>query len=317
MGFSIGKVFNLVENEMKKYAEVDSIYLPVSNYSLKGLWKNIKYAQSCCKKKKYDIVHITGTEHYLIPFLNKQKIVVTVHDLGSITVKKSFKNFVKNILFIKTLKYAELITCVSDKTRDEILSVVNNSFEKIITISNPVDPTFQYTEHRFNDNTPIILHIGTKSNKNLENTVKALVGMKCQLRIIGVLSSMQKDILLHSKIFYSNAVGLTDDELLEEYKKSDIINFPSYYEGFGMPIIEGQAIGRLVITSNIEPMLSVAGDGAIFCNPYDVNSIRNAYLKGINDSNYRDKIILKGKENIKKHLLKNITEKYYNLYMTL
>ena len=52
MGFSIGKVFRPIENEMKKHAEVDSIYLPVSNYSFKGMWKNIRYAQRYCKKKK-------------------------------------------------------------------------------------------------------------------------------------------------------------------------------------------------------------------------------------------------------------------------
>ena len=38
MGFSIGKVFRPIENEMRKHAEVDSIYLPVPNYSVKGLW---------------------------------------------------------------------------------------------------------------------------------------------------------------------------------------------------------------------------------------------------------------------------------------
>ena len=88
LGYSIGKVFRSIEEEMKKYAEVDAIYLPEPNYSLKGLWKNIRYAQKYCKRKKYDIIHITGTEHYLIPFL-KQCVVVTIHDLGR-ALKKCF-----------------------------------------------------------------------------------------------------------------------------------------------------------------------------------------------------------------------------------
>ena len=82
MGFSIGKVFKPIEEEMKKYAEVDSVYLPVPNYKLIGLWKNIRTALTAVHEKAYDIVHITGAEHYLIPFLPKDKLVVTLHDLG-------------------------------------------------------------------------------------------------------------------------------------------------------------------------------------------------------------------------------------------
>ena len=81
-----------------------------------------------------------------------------------------------------------------------------------------------------------------------------------------------------------------------------------------MPIIEGQAIGRLVITSNIEPMVSVAGDGAILCNPYDIESIRNAYLKGINDDYYRENIIKLGIENVKNYNLEKISKQYFQLY---
>ena len=82
MGFSIGKVFRPIEEEMKKYAEVDSIYMQTSQYSLNSIWQNIKTTRKAINSKKYDIVHITGTEHYLIPFLLGEKVVVTVHDLG-------------------------------------------------------------------------------------------------------------------------------------------------------------------------------------------------------------------------------------------
>ena len=317
MGFSIGKVFAPIENEMKKYAEVDSIYLPVANYSLKGLWKNIRYAQNQCKNKEYDIIHITGTENYLIPFLRKQKIVVTVHDLASFVTSNFVKNIFKNILFIKSLQIADVITCISGKTKSEILSKIKGLNNKIITIYNPVNPEYICKPKIFNEIEPVILHVGTKSNKNLENTIKALIGIKCHLRIIGNLSSIQKDCLLQNNFNFTNVWGLSDDEILQEYRDADIINFPSYYEGFGMLIIEGQAIGRLVITSDMEPMRTVAGGGAILCNPYDVESIRSAYLKAINDSNNREDIIKAGMENVENYRLKYITEKYYNLYQSL
>jgi hypothetical protein len=91
LGYSISKVFHPIETEMRNYADVDSIYLPVSNYSFKGLWENIKYVQKHCKNKKYDIIHITGTEHYLLPFLLGNKVVVTVHDLGRLLSLKGLR----------------------------------------------------------------------------------------------------------------------------------------------------------------------------------------------------------------------------------
>ena len=314
LGYSIGKVFRPIENEMKKYAEVDSIYLPVPNYSLKGLWQNIRYAQKHCKEKKYNVIHITGTENYLIPFIRKQKIVVTVHDLGSFVTNNPIINFFKNILFVKSLQLADRITCISDKTKNELLDRIKGIKNKVITIYNPVGTEYIYKPKVFNVIEPIILHVGTKSNKNLDNTIKALAGIKCHLRIIGNLSSKQKEILLQYNINYTNACGLSDEEILKEYECCDIVNFPSLYEGFGMPIIEGQSIGRLVITSDMEPMSSVAGGGSILCNPYDIKSIRSAYMKAIHDKNYRESIINKGLKSVDNYRLGYVTDQYLNLY---
>ena len=68
-------------------------------------------------------------------------------------------------------------------------------------------------------------------------------------------------------------------------------------------VISPDCVITLVITSDIEPMRTVAGEGAIFCNPYDVESIRSAYKKGINNSDCRDRIIKAGLENVKKYRL--------------
>ncbi len=57
MGFSIGKVFKPIEQEMRKYGDVDSIELPCANYSLRSMWRNIQAARSAVRQKHYDIVH--------------------------------------------------------------------------------------------------------------------------------------------------------------------------------------------------------------------------------------------------------------------
>lgn len=317
LGYSIGKVFQPIENEMQKYAEVDSIYLPIPNYSLKGLWKNIRFVQKHCKNNNYDIIHITGTEHYLIPFLLRNKVVVTVHDLGRLFNLKGLRRWRYWLMQVAVLKLANAVTCISSKTFQEIEKYISIKKERMIVISNPVDNNFIFSPKEFNSDFPTILHIGTKPNKNLTRSIIALHDIKCKLRIVGRV--LQSDINLLQILNINNSIvyDLSDDEIVQEYQNADIINFPSYYEGFGMPIIEGQAIGRLVITSNIEPMVSVANGGAIVCNPYDIESIHEAYLKAINDRNYRENIIKVGEENVENYRLENITEKYFNLYKSL
>ena len=95
------------------------------------------------------------------------------------------------------------------------------------------------------------------------------------------------------------------------------MNFPSIYEGFGMPIIEGQTIGRVVITSDISPMKDVAGNGALLVNPFSVESIREAYLQIINDKDLRSRIIEKGKENAQKYAVEKIAKQYVKIYKTI
>lgn len=317
MGISIGKVFRPIEKEMRKYAEVDTVYMPVSNYSIKGLWKNIKAVRKAVNVKHYDIIHITGTEHYLIPFLRGENVVVTVHDLGHLFNLQGIRKLKYRLLQVFSLRLAKAVTCISDFTVIELNKAISIDDNKVYVIPNEVDNNFVFKEKIFNDIAPVILHIGTRPHKNLSRTIRALNGIKCKLHIIGDISVEDKKMLKECKINYCVLANLSDKELLDEYYKADIINFPSLHEGFGMPIIEGQAVGRIVVTSNIEPMKSVAGTGAAICNPYSIDSIRNTYHKIINDSDYRNLLVRNGIENVKKYSLSSVTKQYFDLYKTL
>ena len=81
-----------------------------------------------------------------------------------------------------------------------------------------------------------------------------------------------------------------------------------------MPVIEGQKVGRIVLTSNIEPLIEVSGNGAVFVNPYVVKSIREGFLKIIKDDGFREEIIHKGFENVKRFDYIKIANEYENLY---
>lgn len=312
MGFSIGKVFHSIEEEMRKYAEVDAVYMPASNYKPIGLWKNIYTTIKAAKRKKYDIVHITGSEHYLIPFLHNHNVIVTVHDLGFFTTNKlSLRTLLKYGLWIKTLPMAACVTFISEKSKREAERFVRLKRGQAVVIHNPVGKEFIPYQKDINTKCPIILHIGTTPNKNLENTAVALRDVPCLLRIVGKLSDEQKTVLNLYKIHYEVVKNLTDKEILQEYINCDYVNFPSLYEGFGMPIIEGQAIGRPVLTSNISPMAEIAGYAAKLVTPTSPENIREGYMYL---QNHAHEYIQKGFDNVKRFSIEKIIYEYLNLY---
>lgn len=311
-GFSIQTVFTTLINQIKEYHIVRESYLITPFANIIAIIRNSIYALKC--QKRGEINHITGDVHYLLYVLNKNRTIVTVHDIMYYSYLNGMKKYIWKLLYINSLKRAAHIIFISEYSRKEVLDIIDLPKNKISVIPNAVSPNFYYSEKDFNSDCPLILHIGTNKRKNLHNTICALNGIVCHLRIVGCLNEETINLLNECNINYSNIYNLEDKEIIQEYQNADIINFPSLYEGFGMPIIEGQTTGRIVVTSDKSPMKEVAGNGAVFVDPFSIESIRDAYLKIINDKVLRCRIIEKGKMNASKYSVQTIAEQYINIY---
>lgn len=311
-GFSIGAVFDTIVEEIKHTHNIIRTFLPTPFASLSSIIRNGNYAKK--KERKGYINHITGDVHYLLWFLKGKKTVVTVHDIMYYHYLHGIKKYIWKLFYIIPLKRAAQITFISEFAYNQINEVIELDKNKVHIIPNPVDSAFKYSVKEFNVDKPVILHIGTFERKNLNRTIEALRGISCHLRIIGKLDNKTIDLLNTNHIEYSNSFDLSHDEIVEEYKKADIINFPSLFEGFGMPIIEGQATGRVVITSNISPMKEVAGKGAVLVNPYSIKEIREAYQTVIENKNKREQLIKEGIKNVENYKVENISKRYSELY---
>lgn len=312
-GISISKIFDIILPYLSKSFKVERTFLPGNTGNMKGIITNIKHIMSL---KKSRIFHITGAAHYLSLFLPKSRTITTVHDFGRL--EKSGDSWLKSkilsLLFVMPLRHNRFIVCISEKTRNEFFRYVKFPSERVFIIPDPVSDLYQISPKDFDYKSPRILHIGTKKNKNLSRTLSALKGIPCKLIVIGKASPKTVIELEKSEIQYELKQNLSEEELLKEYKEADIVNFPSTYEGFGMPIIEAQAIGRPCITSDIEPMKSVAGQGALLCNPYDIASIREAYLTLLSDKNIWEQLVSAGSDNVKKYRAENVASSYIEIY---
>jgi glycosyltransferase involved in cell wall biosynthesis len=96
-----------------------------------------------------------------------------------------------------------------------------------------------------------------------------------------------------------------------------MVVFASLYEGFGLPILEAQAMGRPVITSNFGAMREAAGDGALLVDPYSVEAIREAVLRIKREPALREDLIAKGRENAERFRAEAVAARYAELYRNL
>ena len=156
--------------------------------------------------------------------------------------------------------------------------------------------------------------MGTAHNKNLENIIPAIKGLNVKLTILGNLKEHQKELLKNSGIDYENVFNLDYKDVIKQYENADLVTFASSYEGFGLPIIEANGIGRPVIAGNNTSMPEVAGNAAILVDSNNVEEIRASIIKIIEDDKFRNDLINKGKENVKRFLPIFIAQKYAELY---
>lgn len=267
------------------------------------------------RRNQGDINHITGDIHWIVLGLNPKKTVLTIHDLVGLHDLKGIKKKIYFYLWVFfPIKRARYITVISEKTKNEILDLIPDAESKIEVIPNPLLTELAPLVLEKHNPVPHILIVGTRSNKNIERIFEAVIGLDLLLTVVGELSLEQKQFLDQNDIQYSNKIHISDFELNNCYDRADILCFPSLYEGFGLPILEAQAHNCAVITSNISPMRELASDSALLVNPESSAQIKEAVEKIIKNPELKKKLILQGRENIKKYSMENITKQYIQLY---
>ena len=292
-------------------SQIRLVEFPHYGKSIKEIFLNIRFA----KKNAGTVNHFFSSSELIVaPFIRGYKIV-TWHDVRTaFYTRNSLKRWLKKYLlrYIPML-FCDKITCISNHTYDELINYFPLVKDKTIVIHNPYNPSFEYVPKTMGE-IPVILHIGTAERKNLIRVIEALNGVRCHLIIIGKLTKEQWDLLRKYNIDYENHFDVDFATIKQKYIKSDIVSFPSLYEGFGMPIIEGQAVGRPILTSTAGSIPEIASQSVMYVDAKDVKSIRAGFIELLNSASTRQKLIELGLQNINRFSATNITNEYNSLY---
>jgi glycosyltransferase involved in cell wall biosynthesis len=241
-----------------------------------------------------------------------KKLVVTIHDVAFLVYQDSFSKFFQwyyRFIIPKNIKRADKIITVSKYSKKEIEKFYPNAKGKIEVIYLGIDEKFKPLKNIKKKNQ--ILYVGSlNERKNFYGVIEAFLSLNDKnLKLIMVgnfsktfaLNKASIDILKKAKqneniIFKSN---VSDNELIKLYNESRLFVYPSFYEGFGLPPLEAMACGTPVITSNVSSLPEVGGDAVVYCNPYDVEDIKEKIEMVLNDEKLQQEMIQKGLQRAK------------------
>jgi len=308
-----------VENYFKAIRDLapDDLNLTckICKFESNGLFKRLfNIAQAWLRQE--EVNHITGDVHFLNLLFHRRKSILTVLDCGMLKGVGGLKyQLFKYFWFTLPAKKANYITVISEATKKDLLKYIHYDPAKIKVIHVSISDLYRPFKKHFNADKPIILQIGTAPNKNLERIIPALSGISCTYTILGRLSENQRNLLMQNQVEFENIdKAISDQEVLSLYQSCDLVSFVSTLEGFGMPIVEANATGRAVITGNTTSMPEIAGDAAHLVDPFDIEAIREGFIKVISDEEYRNQLISNGYRNVQRFDKSRIAEQYFSLY---
>lgn len=296
---------------------VRQVHCPHSQVTPLNLLRNCLSA----RRQRGSVNHITGDVHYLALALPKRSTILTIHDCVLLTRYSKWHPmhwFHFYVWYKWPISRAGLVTTISDNSKAELVRVVGVSPDKIKVIANFYDPRFFPDESSAQPNRqPVILQVGTGPHKNLERLIAAVAGLPCRLVVIGQLTDLQKQLLLIHQVEYQELGNVDFPTVHQAYLTADLVAFVSLYEGFGLPILEAQTMNKPLITSNMEPMRTIAGEGASLVDPTDVAAIRTEIERILADPTYRAGLLDSGQINARRYSIDRIAGRYVALYNSL
>lgn len=264
---------------------------------------NETFSERCLLSGDYSVFHPTYYNPYFLEFIGNKPFVLTVHDM----IHEKYPEFFglqdttqrnKELL----VKKASKIIAISECTKKDILDTYPIDEYKIEVIYHGSSLPKSEDSSIVNPYGRYFLFTGTRSGyKNFYFMFNALVPILAKNPDIALICTGQPFSSCEIQLFNESGIRnqiihifVDDTKLLSLYKNAIAFIFPSYYEGFGIPILEAFEAETPVILSRASCFTEIAGDAALYFEPKNQNELRDACTTLLNSDTERKKLIALG-----------------------
>jgi len=260
------------------------------------------------------------------PSLFGKPEIVVVHDLTYIDLPQFVRK--RNLKYLqryvkRDAQRAALVLTISEFTKRRLMEAFSLPAGKILV--EPIPPAKTIAAKKISGlPKKFILFIGTiEPRKNLGNLLEAYALLPDDLKgeyalvIAGGSGWDSQETLARIKQFQTDklnivALGYVDPPTRSAlYQQAAVVAVPSFYEGFGMPVLEAMSYKAPVIASSIDALKEVGGQAAMYFDPHSVDSIRNCLIKVLSDSNLRKKQVEQGTKRLKNYSWQSVAADIY------
>ena len=268
------------------------------------------------------------------PAFHFHQEIVTVFDIFPITGENystpDFRKKFSDLLLRATARAARVITS-SHATERLLISHAHVPSEKIRVIPLGVDPPAiaRSTSERLQERQRIlggegelILSVGViQTRKNTLNMLKALKTLPANYKLVLTGGDGYGAEAIHDFIRTESLgdrvklLGFIDDaQLARLYQAASVFLFPSFEEGFGIPVLEAMSHGVPVVTSNVSSMPEVGGEAALYVDPHNPTDIAQKVVQAVDDVTTRETLMQKGLDRAKEFTWRRTAEATLAVY---
>jgi glycosyltransferase involved in cell wall biosynthesis len=301
------------------------------------LWRS-SLVKRDLKKHKIQLFHGLSNEIPLGLNATNIKSVVSIHDLIFKRYPDHYPFIDRSIYDLKckyACKNADHVIAISESTKQDIIDYYKVPEEKISVIYQSCHErymlektrrTLELVRQRYQLPDSFMLTVGSVTErKNLMGIVEALrqipEGQRIPLVVVGKGGAYKQKVI---QFIQSNRLGkwvqfvdVDFDDLPGLYQTASLFLYPSFYEGFGIPVLESLFSGTPVITSNVSSLPEAGGEGACLVDPANAEEISHAMLRILEDSDYRKRLITKGYDHAEKFKGEPLTHQLMDVYEQL
>lgn len=290
---------------------------------------NKAYNIAQLNQRKYDIFHPTYYDPYFIPHIKDHPFVITFLDMIQEKFANQFPGLDDGGITTNHQRIlanrADKIIAISESTKLDIIELLNVNPDKIevIYLGNSIKRIPSKLEDK--KTIPYLLFVGRRERyKNFEGLLKAIHFLLSKHRIKLVCAGGGAFTEEENKLVHSLGVEdlveqhpINDLILQDLYRRAIVFIFPTFYEGFGIPVLEAFACDCPCIISNSSSLPEVGGNAALYIDPNSAESIVTAVEKIIDSSALRESLILRGREQLKHFSWNNTVSETLKVYKSL